>query len=221
MKFWLTFIGFVASSAVAISLLAWSGLPYSPIGTFSFGSPIPYGYGYVPPPPPPPAPAHAVEGNLLLQGRGPANHAGTTVVVLQGETIVNSAFTDPQGRFHIDLAHGAYRFTAGHPGWVPRTRHFIIDESSVTDVGITVLPAGDADADGDVDFFDLRLFQVSLHQPPPATTRCSPPTSCRFSGSEPQLPTATRPSPSTPTDLAPRDGQAASKRGRFRPGSGI
>ena len=109
----------------------------------------------------------AVQGFALLQGRGPNDHSGTEVSVFRGETQIGSTFvTEDDGGFSIDLSEeGGYQLRIAHPGWLTENQFF--DVFSVADVGDIVLPAGDADADDDVDTDDLILFKQSLDQIPP------------------------------------------------------
>ncbi len=66
-----------------------------------------------PPPSPTPEPRVAVEGQVLLAGRG---QAGGVQVFVPGRALL--ALTDPDGRFRFDgLAPGPYRFMAQHPGY--------------------------------------------------------------------------------------------------------
>ena len=122
------------------------------------------------------APTATVEGRVLLQGRGDLDNAGTEVTLFQGGIPLGPTFITPtDGFFTFSLATGDYQLHAARAGLLAQTRVFGVDTLGLTfNIGNIVLPAGDADADGDVDSRDHQLFQRGLGLPPQPGTYTDP-----------------------------------------------
>ena len=111
------------------------------------------------------APLGTASGVALLEGRALAHNEGIDVDLFRGNVPVDSTTTTASGAFDFDnLEPGGYRVEASTAGWLRETREF--DINSNTDLGLLLLPAGDADASGHVDRNDLQLFQRGLNRPP-------------------------------------------------------
>jgi hypothetical protein len=111
------------------------------------------------------APLGTASGVALLEGRAPAHNEGIDVDLFRGNVQVDSTVTTASGAFDFDnLQPGSYRVEASNAGWLREARSF--DVNSNTYLGLLLLPAGDADASGQVDRNDLQLFQRGLNRPP-------------------------------------------------------
>ena len=113
------------------------------------------------------APLGTASGVALLEGRGPAHNENIFVVLFRDGTEVDSSVTTPSGAFGFDnLEPGSYYVEARHLGWLSASKDF--DINSDVDLGVLLLYAGDADANGQIDSHDMQLFQRGLNRPPRA-----------------------------------------------------
>ena len=76
--------------------------------------------------------------------------------------------TDGSGAFQVDVPAGVYTVRARHLGYVPAEASAVrVRAGQVVRLADITLPAGDTDADEDVDLFDMVRCAANLRRPPP------------------------------------------------------
>lgn len=103
--------------------------------------------------------AGAVEGQLALEGR--TLFSGITLLA----NGTSAALTDASGSFRLTVPAGRYTVTARHPGYVTiEATDVEVRAGDTTRLPLAVLRAGDTDADGDIDLFDVVRCVINLGQ---------------------------------------------------------
>jgi len=103
--------------------------------------------------------AGAVEGQLTLEGR--TLFSGITLLV----SGTPAATTDASGAFRLTAPAGSYTVAARYPGYMSVEAGGVeVQAGETTRLPAVGLRAGDTDADGDIDLFDVVRCVINLGQ---------------------------------------------------------
>ncbi len=109
-----------------------------------------------------PAATGTIAGRVTLEGR--KGYADIQILVNNEP----AGTTDEMGIFQVDVPAGVYTVRAWRLGYVPAEAVGVeVQAGQVVRLADIILPAGDTDADEDVDLFDMVRCAVNLRQPPP------------------------------------------------------